>query len=173
MHWEYIQTHDSRLGPVPQPTNPRILLTPGSLLPSQHEFYRRQPIWKRLRGPARYLATTGIIFNEAPTWLGLTLPKIHDNTTLTFQTVFAFELHPFVVFASQCLTIVHSAFVEQNQRQHHPVYAEPPESDFPGGRKSSYIYLSSVITLTLFQNLKKRCITYSNTYGYVRMHSFG
>lgn len=93
---------------------------------------------------------TGIIFNDAPTWLALTLPKINDNTTLTSKTVFAFEFHPFVILSSECLAIVHSAFVEQNQQQWYPVYAEPPESDFLGGSKSSDIYLFGVITLTLF-----------------------
>ena len=142
-NWEYIQNHqrpNSWLGPVPQPTQPRVLLTPDFLLPSQREFYRNRPIWKLLRGPARYLATTGILYNDAPTWLAVTLPKINDNTTLTSKIVFAFEFHPFVNFCQRCLNIAHSALVEQNRQKRNPVYAEPPESDFPGGGKSSNIY---------------------------------
>jgi hypothetical protein len=143
--WEYI--HDSRslkswLGPVPQQTQPRVL-TPEFILPSQHEFYRHRPVCKMLRPPACYMATTGILRNEAPTWIGLTLPRIKEDTNLTSGIISAFEFHPFVIFSSRCLKLIHSALVEKNWRQPTPVYAELPGPDFPGGGKSD-IYLSTV-----------------------------
>jgi hypothetical protein len=174
IQWEYIQDSlTSWLGPVPQPTHPRVLPF-EFLLPSQKEFYRHRPISKKLRPPACYMATTGILHNEAPTWMGVTLPKIKEDTNLTSTIVFAFEFHPFLIFSSQCLSLVHSVFVEQNRRLPVPVYAELPEPDFPGGGKFD-IYLSDVTTVTQQHRLtqKMRCIIYSNISGYARMHLVG
>src|SRR5882724_8228628 len=109
------------------------------------------------------MATTGILHNEAPTWMGVTLPRIKEDTNLTSTIALAFEFHPFVIFSSQCLKLAHSTFVEKNWWQPIPVYAELPGSDFPGGRKSD-IYLSDVITVTQHHCLtqQKRCIIYSS-----------
>jgi hypothetical protein len=44
------------------------------------------------------MAITGILCNEAPTWMGVTLPKIEEDTNLTSMIIFAFEFHPFIIF---------------------------------------------------------------------------
>jgi hypothetical protein len=150
--WEYIQSNQSLnswLGPVPQRTHPSIL-TSEFPLPSQREFYRNRPVYKMLRPPACYMAIMGILRNEAPTWMGLTLPRIKEDTNLSSRIVLAFEFHPFVIFSSRCLRLVHSALTEKHRRDPIPVYAEPPpESGFPGGSKFDIYFTYLTVTSNL------------------------
>ena len=164
--WEYIQSNqslDSWSGPVPQWTRSSVL-TPKFPLPSQCEFYYNRPVYKMHWPLACYMAMTGILHNEASTWMGLTLPRIKEDTNLSNTIVLAFEFHPFVIFSSQCLRFIHSALTENHWQKPIPVYAEPLESDFPEGHKSD-IYLSDVITVTQHHCLtQQKSVLFTKTY---------